>query len=352
MVRLHITLLRSCLLRMWRRVSLQLGFFVVLAAPLPGHALEPVAEFGPNPGNLAMFVHAPADLPEMAPLVIALHGCTQSAKAFDDETGLLALADRHGFALVFAEQSEDNNPTACFNWFADSDNRRDVGESASIRAMVAEATARFGSDPDRIFVLGLSAGGSMTAVMLATYPEVFRAGAVIAGSPYGCNRPDVWTWAWWTWLKTWVGDAAAAAYACGLLNSQPISRSAREWGDIVRGLDGQSVDRWPRLSLWQGDADRVVDPDNHRELVKQWTDLHAIDADPDGVETHGTATRTLYRDDRDEILIEAWMIPDFEHAIAIDPDGAPISCGIVAEFIEDADICTVARIIDFWEITR
>jgi poly(hydroxyalkanoate) depolymerase family esterase len=90
-----------------------------------------------------------------------------------------------GFALLLPEQQRTNNPNGCFNWFQTGDIERGHGEALSIRQMVSKMVSDHGIDPARVFVTGLSAGGAMTSVMLATYPEVFAGGAIIAGLPYG-----------------------------------------------------------------------------------------------------------------------------------------------------------------------
>jgi poly(3-hydroxybutyrate) depolymerase len=132
--------------------------------------LKELTGFGANPGNLRMFVHVPEHLPADAPLVVALHGCSQSAEQYDVGTGWSMLADKLGFAVVYPEQQPANNPQNCFSWFSPGDIARDQGEALSIRQMVAHAVASFGVDPRRVFVTGLSAGGAMASVMLATYP--------------------------------------------------------------------------------------------------------------------------------------------------------------------------------------
>ena len=114
-----------------------------------------------------------------------LHGCTQTAAGYDIGAGWSTLADRYGFALLFPEQRQANNQKLCFNWFEAGDIARDRGEPLSIRQMIERMVRDHGIDEQRIFVTGLSAGGAMTGVMLATYPEVFAGGAVIAGLPYG-----------------------------------------------------------------------------------------------------------------------------------------------------------------------
>ena len=93
----------------------------------PRHLVE-VQDFGPNPGKLRMLTYAPAVKPVKAPLVVLLHGCTQSATIYDWLSGWSELADRAGFILVCPEQRADNNPNLCFNWFVREHAQRDSGE--------------------------------------------------------------------------------------------------------------------------------------------------------------------------------------------------------------------------------
>ena len=132
-----------------------------------------------------MFAYVPEQLPRAPALVVVLHGCGQTAAAYDFGTGWSTLAKRYGFALLMPEQQRANNANTCFNWFNPGDIARGRGEAASIRQMIARMVADHEIDPRRIYITGLSAGGAMTSVMLAVYPEVFAGGAIIAGLPYG-----------------------------------------------------------------------------------------------------------------------------------------------------------------------
>ncbi len=308
--------------------------------------------FGDNPGELEMFVYAPAEVPLGAPLVVALHGCTQQAADFDDETGLKALADEVPFVLLLPQQREANNSERCFNWFHPEDNRPGEGESASLRAMIHHATTEFETDPGRVYVLGLSAGGSMSAVLLANYPDVFAGGAVIAGTPFDCNRPTLLTGGWWWFLNAVGGDAASATFACGLLGNRPTDRNGADWGAAVRIAAGATPDSWPVVSLWQGRADSVVHPRNQEELLEQWANVHGIDTEADMTETVGGAVREVFTDATGQPRVETWRLDGFPHAIAVDPDAEPTACGFVGAFIEDAGICSTRRILRFWELVE
>jgi len=106
--------------------------------------LTEVVRFGSNPGNLRMFAFVPDRLTPSRPLVLVLHGCTQTAAGYDAGAGWSMLAERHGFALVFAQQKRANNLRTCFNWFQPEDHARDGGEALSIRQMVAHMVERHG----------------------------------------------------------------------------------------------------------------------------------------------------------------------------------------------------------------
>ncbi|WP_426387881.1 extracellular catalytic domain type 1 short-chain-length polyhydroxyalkanoate depolymerase [Sphingobium sp. R-21] len=137
-------------------------------------------EFGSNPGALRAKYYVPERLSAAAPLVVVLHGCTQTASGYDRGSGWSQLADEYGFALLFPEQQRSNNPNLCFNWFLPSDSKRDSGEALSVRQMIGEMVETYDIDQSRIFMTGLSAGGAMASIMLASYPELLAGGAIIA----------------------------------------------------------------------------------------------------------------------------------------------------------------------------
>src|SRR5262249_9541068 len=144
-----------------------------------------VKGFGSNPGNLRMFSYVPVMLQHPRALVVVLHGCGQTATGYDVGAGWSTLAKHYGFALLMPEQQASNNANGCFNWFNPEDIARERGEACSIRQMIARMAGDHGIDPHRIFITGLSAGGAMTSVMLANYPELFAAGPSAFLPPLG-----------------------------------------------------------------------------------------------------------------------------------------------------------------------
>ena len=305
-----------------------------------------------------MYEYVPDRLAPGAPLVVALHGCTQSAESFDDESGWTAIADRLGFALLLPQQRAENNEDLCFNFFSEEDARRGAGEAASIMAMVEWMLSRHSLDPDRVFATGLSAGGGMAAVLLAAYPEAFAAGAIIAGLPVGCASTRgslylAWQKRWMLWTSPY-GEAGWAAWRCGIsrfgwLRPPATRRSAGEWRKLAEAAGPGPAEVYPRISLWQGSADDTVDPQNLEELMKQWTALHGIDAEPDRENAMPGLSYRAYSNDRGQIAVEAYDLTGMGHAVPIDPGEGPGRCGIAADdHFADRDICAAARIAAFW----
>ncbi len=272
-------------------------------------ALERVTSFGANPGGLNMYVYRPAALPANAPVVVALHGCTQSAQVYSDNAGLNTFADRHGFLVLYAETTTANNANKCFNWFQPGDTRRGQGEAASIRQMVAHAATAYGADPGRVQVTGLSAGGAMTSVMLAAYPDVFAAGAVVAGIPYGC------------------GTDVVSAFGC---MSPGVDRTPAAWAQAVRDAHPGYAGPWPRVAIWHGDNDATVVPRNADELRDQWTAVHGLGQTPDRTSTIGpnSTRRSEYlAADGGASVVEVNRVPGIGHGTPVDPGSGAEQCG-------------------------
>ena len=288
--------------------------------------LVEIADFGANPGNLRMLVHAPERLAPRPGLVVVLHGCTQSAEAYDHGSGWSTLADAQGFALLYPEQKSANNANTCFSWFDPAHMGRDKGEAASIRNMIERMVVDLGIDRDRVFVTGLSAGGAMANVMLAAYPEVFAAGAVIAGLPYGGARN--------------VHEAFRSMFS-------GASRSGHEWGALVRAASPH-VGPWPKVSIWHGDADSTVVPSNAQETVKQWTDVHALPVHATSQQTASGHHLRQWRDEVGELRIEEHIIAGMNHGAPLTSEPGAEGVGAPGPFMLDVGISSTQEIARFF----
>ncbi|MCU4179670.1 alpha/beta hydrolase family esterase [Bosea sp. BH3] len=293
--------------------------------PIPSSRLSPFGWDGSNPGALRAYTHVPELLPERAPLVVVLHGCTQTAAGYDYGSGWSQLADRHGFALLCPEQQRANNPNLCFNWFVPEDVRRDSGEALSIAQMVQMMTEIHRLDRRRVFITGLSAGGAMACAMLATYPDLFAGGAIIAGLPFRCASS--------------VPEALDRMRGHG----QPPVRSLEA---LVRGAS-RHAGPWPTLSLWHGSADHTVAPGNMDAIIAQWRGIHGLlNAQPER-NSIGPHSRRLWRDEAGIAKIEAVSVAGMGH-------GTPLSradeIGNPGAFMLDAGISSTRHIARFWQL--
>ena len=291
--------------------------------------LQEVTEFGANPGNLRMFAFVPEQLQKPRALVVVLHGCGQTAAGYDLGAGWSTIARHYGFALLMPEQQRVNNGNTCFNWFSPEDTVRDGGEARSIRDMIAHMASAHRIDPRRIFITGLSAGGGMTSVMLATYPDVFAAGAVIAGLPYG--------------IASNLREALD-----GMFNSP--ARPARELGDFVRRATDHRGP-WPRVSVWHGSVDRTVNPGNANEIVKQWLDLHDLPDAPMAETVVDGHPRQAWWNKDGETLVESYAITDMAHGTPLGLADNDQRYGMEGAFLIEAGISSSYHIAKFFGLT-
>ena len=279
-------------------------------------ALDQVTSFGANPGNLNMYRYVPPAMPAAAPLVVALHACTQTAADFQS-AGWNQLADTQKFYVVYAEQTATNNSLRCFNW---AGVQRGQGEPESIKQMVDQMKADYSIDAGRVFVTGFSAGGVETINLLALYPDVFAAGASLAAVPFDC--------------ATTISDASACL-------SPGKVKTAAEWGTLALSGDPGFAGKPPRAILWHGASDSVVAVANLGELVKQWTDVQGIDATVDSTVTIGSLTHTQYRDAAGAARVETFEVAGLDHAMPVDPTHG---CGVAGQYFPDVGICAVREI--------
>ena len=298
--------------------------------PRTASPLVEITGFGTNPGDLRMFSYVPGNLQPAPGLVVVLHGCGQTAAGYDLGAGWSTLAKHYGFALLMPQQQHSNNGQGCFNWFNPEDTARGSGEACSISQMIAQMVNDHHIDAHRIYVTGLSAGGAMTSVMLATYPELFAAGAVIAGLPFG--------------VATNVREALS-----GMFQTPP--HPAGELGDLVRNASDHKGP-WPKLSVWHGSADRTVNPANANEIVKQWLDVHHLPTAPMSEGTVDGYPRQVWWNADGETLVESYTITNMAHGTPLGIADNDERYGAQGAFLIEAGISSSYHIANFFGLTE
>ncbi|MDH4441526.1 MAG: PHB depolymerase family esterase [Rhizobium sp.] len=280
-----------------------------------------------NPGQLTGWYQCP-DSPASPPaLVVVLHGCTQTAAAYDHGSGWSRLAEDYGFAVLFPEQSRQNNTNLCFNWFQSDDVARDTGEVLSIRAMIASMIDMHGVDPRRVFVTGLSAGGAMANALLASYPEVFSGGAIIAGLPFG--------------VASTVPEAFDRMRGHGIPSSTTLDATLRS--------ASRHEGPWPTVSVWHGTNDNTVVEANARAIIDQWRGVHGVDVTSSEAQlVEGGHALELWKDASGRNAIEHYRIVGMGHGAPVD---ATTGYGKPAAHMLDAGISSTVHIARGWGLT-
>lgn len=285
--------------------------------------------FSPNPGALAAKKFVPADLPPHAPLVVVLHGCTQTPEAYDRGTGWTYLAERHGFAVLYPEQQRSNNMKTCFNWFEPGHMRRDAGEPASIKSMIDRIIADHALDPMRIFITGLSAGAAMAGVMLATYPELFAGGGLIAGLPYGVVR------------------SMPGAFSRMRSRGRETDTQLADFVHAASEHDGP----WPTISVWHGTADATVDSSNADASVAQWRAVHRLGDAASADEKLAGHVHRVWQDASGRECVEEYAIAGMGHGTPLDA-GAPGNVETPGDYLLDVGVSSTRRLAAFWGLAE
>jgi feruloyl esterase len=288
---------------------------IVLMAPASAASLTQVTGFGPNPGNLSMYHYKPDGLASGRPLVVLLHGCTQTASGYFTNSGWKKYADQYGFSLLLPQTSSANQSLSCFTWYELGDISRGQGEALSIRNMISYAASNLGASASDVYVSGLSAGGAMSAVMLATYPDVFKAGSIAAGIPYKC---------------------ATSSSGTSTCQYSGVDKTPAAWGDLVRNAYSGYSGPYPRVAIWQGTSDSTVVPKNATELVDQWTNVRGVSQTPTSSSSlSGGAALDVYGNND----VRLYRISGMGHGLPIDPGAAADQCGTAASYFLDT-ICS------------
>ncbi|MBN8701622.1 MAG: PHB depolymerase family esterase [Bacteroidetes bacterium] len=278
-----------------------------------------IPEFGSNPGNLKLFVHTPNNSDTLKrPLVIVLHGCSQTANEVAELTGWNKLSDLHNFIVLYPQQKFINNSNHCFNWFEEKDITKGQGECQSIFEMIVYAQKKYSIDSTRIFITGLSAGAAMSVAMAATHPNKFNNAAVFAGTAYGVAQNVV------EGFKVMRGKKTV---------------SQTELVKLVTSQNSLYKGAYSKLIIYHGTGDGIVNYSNATLLLKQWAGIQGCDTIPDKTEKSFAGipeiTRLEYQNTKGEQLVSFYQITNLGHRLLIHPGNKEEEGGRMMMFATD-----------------
>ncbi len=203
-------------------------------------------------GNRPYFVYTPVNyqVGTAVPLLVLLHGCSQTALDFATGTSMNLLAEQYGFVILYPQQTSRYNQNLCWNWFTPGNQYRGSGEPASIVGMIQtiqQDTTHWTIDPSRIYVTGLSAGGAMAVILGATYPDLFAAIGVHSGVEY----------------------QAATNVSSGLKAMRRGGPDPLQQGSLAYTAMNTFSRIVPTI-VFHGTNDEVVAPINGDQVIQQW----------------------------------------------------------------------------------
>ena len=260
-------------------------------APLPDGARFEERTYANAAGSRAYKLYVPSDYTGQAlPLVLMLHGCTQSPDDFAAGTRMNELAEELTFLVAYPAQAQTANASKCWNWFSATDQRRDQGEPSLIAGITREIMRDYPVEPGQVYVAGLSAGGAAAAVMGATYPDLYAAIGVHSGLACGAAR-----------------DMPSAFAAMKQGGSPPATK-----GSGRQGRPGRAV---PTI-VFHGDRDTTVNPLNGDQVVAQAKAAADLRTDVNRGQSPGgmSYTRTVHADASGRAMLEQWVLHGAGHA--------------------------------------
>jgi poly(hydroxyalkanoate) depolymerase family esterase len=287
--------------------------------PMPEGAQFVAGSFGAEAGRRTYKLYIPSIYRNgPMPLVVMLHGCTQSPDDFAAGTRMNALAEEHGLLVLYPAQPSSANAQKCWNWFSPGDQRRDQGEPSLIAGMTRQVMREHAVDPRRVYVAGLSAGGAAAAILGQAYPDLYAAVGVHSG------------------------------LACGVARDIPSAFAAMRQGAVGAPLRTSDAQRVIPTIVFHADRDTTVHPRNGDQVIAQSGAAAATGLRTEmqrGQVVGGHAySRTIHADAEGRTVLEQWLIHGGGHAWSggspagsyTDPRGPDASREMLRFFLEHA----------------
>jgi poly(hydroxyalkanoate) depolymerase family esterase len=292
-----------------RLLGIALVFSVLLmVTPARAASLQPVANWGATgvPTYISMFIYVPDRPAANPPILVVGHFCGGSASQVFGQAqggGLVAAADRYGFIMVFPQTTRQATSAKCWDVGSPQSLTHDGGgDTQAVAQMVKYTVSTYKANANRVYATGDSSGAMLTQALLAVYPDVFKAGASFAGVAAGCWSDG------WTAASNWGGTCA----------SGNDIMTGPQWGTLVRGMDPGYTGHRPRVQLFHGDADAIINYANFGEAIKEWTNVLGLATSPTSTTmglTLGThqATRQQWKNACGYVVLDAFTSLGGDH---------------------------------------
>ncbi len=258
------------------------------------------------PSYVNMYIYVPDQLAANPPIVVACHSCGTPVSGYVNSiTGIQAGADENGFVLILPEATGQN----CWDVGSTKSLTHDGGgDTQAIAQMVKYALQKYSGDASRVYAMGGSSGAMMTQALMAVYPDVFKAGSARAGVAAGC-------WAdGYSSSNQWSNNCAGGT----------TTKSAQQWGDLVRSMYPGYMGHRPRVQLFHGTADTTINYKNLAESIKEWTNVLGLDTAPTSTDTTttpiSTYSRQFWQNACGYTVFETWAGQNGTHSMAYEQD--------------------------------
>ncbi len=255
------------------------------------------------PSYIQMWIYVPTAVATKPPIVVSAHSCGSTASGqMGNITKVQAAADKLGFILVLPDNPGQN----CWDVGSSQALKHDGGsDTQAVAQMVRYALTKYSGDASRVYIFGGSSGGMLTQAMLAVYPDIFRAGSARAGVPAGC----------------WADGYASSNQWSNTCAAGSVSKTAQQWGDLVRAMYPGYTGHRPRVQTMQGEADTTISYNNTGEAIKEWTNVLGLPTTPTSKDTgykaaNATYDRQFWANACGYNVLEVWSSPGGTHSMA------------------------------------
>jgi acetylxylan esterase len=276
------------------------------------------------PSYVNMYIYVPDRLATKPPIVIAPHHCQGNGQGtYNEMSSLVSIANSNGFIIIFPEATGQN----CW----DAGSMRSLthngsGDTGALVQMVKYTLSKYSGDANRVYSVGTSSGGIMTEALLGVYPDVFMAGVSVMGVPCGC------------WAEGYSDVTGTSGQWSGPCAGGNVTKTAQQWGDLVRSFFPRYTGHRPRLQHWHGTTDTTINYKNMAEDIKQWTNVLDLAASPTGMDTPKSGTtRQFWKNACGYTVYEAFSLAGVGHTVPFDGNAVAAYFGLATAAAEDPE---------------